>query len=171
MEKIFLVTFLATGALFVLQSFLSFFGVFDGDFDDSGIGIISVKNVITFLFGLSVAGYIFMRFGYSLMLTVIFAVIFAVLFTSGSVFLVQLIRRFEQHNAIESYEFRGLNAAVTVRIEPNMGTAGKVEFLLHDRLDEKYAVTEEKTVLHPGDAVRIERLLDNGSVLVSKTII
>jgi hypothetical protein len=169
MERFFLVTLIITGALFIIQSFLNFFDIFDLDVDSSSI--MSIRNIITFVLGLSVAGYIFVRSGYSLAVTVISAVVFAVLLTGTSIFLIKLIRKFEQHNTIESYEFRGLKATVTVLIEPNTNSVGKVEFMLNDRFDEKNAVTDEKDALHPGDIVRIERLLDDGSVLVSKTII
>jgi hypothetical protein len=176
METVLLILLIISGLLFIGQTIISFTGAgFDIDFDDGAVdspfAFLTIRNIITFVLGFSAAGYILMKNGMPAPFAIISGIIFGGILSSVVIFGMKMLLRLEQVNKTEPHEYRGLTATVLVRVSPNRSSAGKVEFLLHERMDEMLAVTDEDAALHPGEQVYVVRLLENGMLLVSKVLL
>ncbi|MDR2401540.1 MAG: hypothetical protein LBD73_07825 [Deferribacteraceae bacterium] len=176
METILLVLLVISGLLFIGQTIAAFTGIgFDVDFDDGAVdspfGFFTIRNMVTFVLGFSSAGYTLMKFGIPIPVAVISGIIFGGLLSAAIIVGMKLLLKLQQVNRIESHEYRGLTAKVLVKIGAGRASAGKVEFVLHERLDEMLALTDEQAPLHPGEEVYVSRLLENGMLLVSKSLI
>ncbi|MDR2105465.1 MAG: hypothetical protein LBP51_06905 [Deferribacteraceae bacterium] len=178
METILLILLIISGLLFIVQAILSFAGVgFELDFDleggatDSPFGMLTIRNLITFVLGFSSGAYIPLKFGAPVPIALISGVIFGGLLSAVIIVGLRFLIKLQQINKVESHEYRGLTAKVLVKIGPERSSAGKVEFVLHERIDEMLALSDEKTALHPGEEVYVSRLLENGMLLVAKAMI
>jgi hypothetical protein len=176
METMFLILLIISGLLFIGQAVITFTGVgFDIDFQDGAVdspfAFLTVRNAITFVLGFSSAGYILMKNGMPAPFALISGIIFGGILSAVIIFGMNMLVKLEQVNKIEPHEYRGLTATVLVKVGQSRSSAGKVEFLLHERMDEMLAVTDEDTALHPGEQVYVARLLENGMLLVSRVLI
>ncbi len=174
MLTFFLVAFIVSGLAFIIQTILGLVGISD-DIEFSGgdgiFGFFTVRNVITFILGFSSAGYLLLRNGHSAFLAILIGVPFG-LFLTGCVMLgMRLLMNLQQENAISPHDYRGLFASVTVRLGANRKSQGKVELTIHERLEEMMAVTDEDEDIPKGTQVQVIRQLENGSLLVKRTLI
>ncbi len=77
----------------------------------------------------------------------------------------------KQKNEILPHEYRGIYATVLIRIPASGSGTGKVEFALNGRMDEMMAATNDETNIEKGEQVQVERLQDNGVLLVHRLLI
>jgi hypothetical protein len=176
METFLLILLIISGLLFIGQAVMGFVGVgFEIDFDDgasdSPFGFFTIRNMTTFVLGFSSGGYTLMKFGFPTPVAVISGLIFGGILSASIIAGMKALSRLEQINNIQPHEYRGLTAKVLVRVDGSRASAGKVEFVLHERVDEMFAVTDETSPLHPGEQVYVVRLLENGTLLVAKSVI
>ena len=178
MQQFLLILLIISGSAFLIQTILGFIGLSDFDVDvptdghgAGPFGFLTIRNMITFLLGFSAAGYLLVRIGLSTVICLIAAVIFGLILAGSVIYVMRILVGLEQKNEIEAHEYRGLQALVTVRVEPGRQKPGKVEFTLHNRIDEMVAVTDDEEALIKGENVHVVKLLETGTLLVKKLII
>jgi hypothetical protein len=176
METVLLVLLIISGLLFIGQAVMTFTGLgFDLDFDDGAVdspfAFFTVRNLIAFVLGFSSGSYTLLRFDVPAAISIISGILFGGILSGAIILGMRLLIKLQQENKIESHEYRGLAAKVLIKIGAKRVSTGKVEFVLHDRMDEMPAISDEEEPLHPGEQVYVIRLLEGGTLLVSKSLI
>jgi hypothetical protein len=176
MQTVLLVLLIISGLLFIGQAIMTFTGIgFDLDFDDGAVdspfAFFTIRNMITFVLGFSSGSYTLIRFGVPAPIAIISGILFGGVLSGVIILGMRLLMKLQQENKIESHEYRGLAAKVLIKIGAKRASAGKVEFVLHERMDEMPAISDEEEAMHPGEQVYVIRLLEGGTLLVSKSLI
>ncbi|MDR2868956.1 MAG: hypothetical protein LBV04_00740, partial [Deferribacteraceae bacterium] len=113
METILFWVLIISAVAFIIQTLI---GIFGGDIDlpDEGVGgFFTLRNVISFLLGLSVVGYFTVRSGYAELLALLGGVGFGIFLIFANMALMRLLYKLEQRNEIQPHEYRGIYATVT----------------------------------------------------------
>ena len=170
MESILFWVLIISGIAFVIQTIAGIIGVDDIDLpDDNGIfGFFTIRNLISFFLGFSVVAYLALRNGYSTILGIIGGIAFGIVLVIANMAMMRILSRLEQKNEIKPHDYTGIQATVTVKIPANAAGVGKVEFSLNSRMDEMMAVSNGNVDIEKGVQVQVEKLQDNGTLLVRR---
>ena len=173
MQSILLFILVASGAAFILQTVLAFIGLSDelATPNDDSVGFFTIRNMISFLLGFSAAGYLLLRTGSNALIPTLAGVLFGGLLVGVTMGSMKFFMKLEQKNEILPHEYHRIIATVTIKVPRERQGQGKIEFALNERMDEMVAVTDDGEDIPKGSQVQVDRLLDNGVLLVHRLLV
>lgn len=163
---------LASSAIFLVQTILTFIGGgdtdgisadFDGDFDepDAPFQLFSFRNLINFLLGFGWAGVSFYDKIESKTLVLILAVWVGVLFVSVFLFLIKQILKFSENNTFKIEQLVGKIGEVYLTIPAQKTGRGKVLISHKGTQHELIAITDSEQEIPTGQIIKVVAMEGN----------
>lgn len=169
--QVFYAIALATSALLAIQLVLLLFG-FDGDADvevdhhDAGSGILSVRAVTAFFTGFGWAGVAALEAGWSLVPSVVVAMVAGGAFMGGVVALMRGLYSLRYSGNLDYKNAIGNVGSVYLRVPGGMTGPGQVEVMVQGRLRVVQAFTRSPAELPNRSRIRVVDVMDEGTLVV-----
>lgn len=166
--------------IFVAQTVLSFLGMGDHDFDapsDADVGsdatddagamhLLSFRNVIYFLFGMSWAGVSLWHTIGNLAVLILVTLLVGCAFVAIFMVIFRSMLKLQHNGAFDIRDAVGKTVDVYLRIPANRKGQGKVQVSFHGSIQELDAQTDSDVPLPSGSKVRVKEVLDGRVLLV-----
>lgn len=180
-QNILLYIAIPSSAIFLIMTIMSFVGMdstdgveadFNGDLDNdsSPIQLFTLRNLISFLMGLSWGGLmIFEDFGKSQIYAILFGVIIGILIVCLNLLFIYLSSKLHSPHITDMKSIIGNTATVYLTI-PIQGDnkIGSISVILDGALKQLNAITNDNLPIPTGSIVDIVDILDNDIVVVTK---
>jgi len=178
MHRIFWYIALASSAIFLVQTILTFLGSdssdgvnadFDGNLDhaDAPFQLFSLRNLINFLLGFGWTGVAFYDTIQNKYLLIALALFTGLIFIALFFLLIREILKLTEDNTFKIENLIGKTGEVYINIPAQMSGKGKVQISLKGSNHELSAMTRSEENIHSGNLVRVEEIEDK-ILIVSK---
>lgn len=138
------------------------------DGHSSGLGMLSFRTVMAFMVGFGWAGALSLSSGLSLALAVPVAAGVGLVLMVGVFYMMRAIYGLSDSGNISPDSARGATGSVYLPVPAAGKGQGQVQVKIQGRLREIQAVTDGEEALATGTPVRVERVLDGGTVVVRR---
>lgn len=184
-EKVFWYLAIPSTVVFLIQLFLTFFGLGEGtadvdsidggfDFDPDGDGFMesafnffTVRNFIIFFTVFGWSGIAFSDMGYSEVATVVISTVLGIIVMLIVASLFYFIMNLASSGNIDLKKSIGATGSVYIPIPSEGKGTGKVQILIQESLKEVEAITNGKAI-STGERVKVIEILDNNILVVEK---
>ena len=143
----------------------SLFGMDDGDGDlvgtdvDTGFSFISLQSVLAFLMGFGWLGYTAVRFNFSALISVVFAIIGGLILMGISVWLVFLMKKL---NSTPKYDLNSLvEKTGTSYTKFDAKGTGKIQIEFNGKLETFDAWNETEEAIESFKNIKVLKIVDN----------
>ncbi len=178
MHRIFWYIALASSAIFLVQTILTFLGSdssdginadFDGNLDhaDAPFQLFSLRNLINFLLGFGWTGVAFYDSIQNKYLLIALALLIGFIFIALFFLLIREILKLTEDNTFKIENLKGKTGEVYIHIPEKMSGKGKVQISLNGSNHELSAMTRSEEKIYSGSLVRVEEIEDK-ILIVSK---
>ncbi len=141
----------------------------DGDVGDdhgSGLGVLSLQSIATFLVGFGWVGALWLSRGYGILIAVVSGVIVGVAMMAGIIFLMRGVLRLQDSGTLDYHNAIGLTGTVYCVVPPERQPGGQVEVLLQGRAVFADALTDSAQALKTGSSIRVVSVVSPSILLV-----
>ena len=185
LEQVFWTCAIAASVVFVIQMILTLVGMDGSDVDvqfdasdfgdlDSGtmdtggaLSLFSIRNLINFLLGFGWAGVSFYGSIRQPLLLILLSLLCGAAFVWMFFIIKRQTKKLEANGAFDIRRCQGLTARVYLRIPGARGGRGKVQVSVGGAVHELDAMTDAPSEIASGAAIRIDSIIDGGTLLVS----
>ena len=177
MRAFWIIAILAS-VIFVVQTVLTFIGLGDqGDYDvstadsadDNGYGgVFSFRNLINFLLGYGWTGVLLYKDIQNRVVLYAVCIGVGILFVAAFVFMFMQMMKLSHDGTFHLEECVGIVADVYLRVPPLRSGRGKVQVSVKGSVHELDAVTDDDKMLLTGTQARIEEVLGDEVVRVTR---
>lgn len=140
--------------------------VLDGDVEDGGLGLFSVRGIVAMLCIMGWSGVALLETALPKAVSILIAFLLGVATLFGMAYLMKLIYRLQSSGNIDIGNAIGKVGQVYIPIPADGKAGGKITVTVQERLTECEAITVGDTMLETGTYVRITAVGDGGVLVV-----
>lgn len=140
--------------------------VLDGDTDDGGLGLFSVRGIVAMLCIMGWSGVALLETSLPKAISILIAFVLGVATLVGMALLMKAVYRLQSSGNIDLGNAIGKVGQVYIPIPAGGKSSGKVNITVQERLTECDAITVSDTVLETGSYVRVTAVGEGGVLVV-----
>lgn len=141
-------------------------GILDGDAEDGGLGLFSVRGIIAMLCIMGWSGVVLLETALPQSVALLIALLLGIATLFGMAYLMKLIYRLQSSGNIDMGNAIGKVGQVYIPIPAGGAAGGKITVTVQERLSECDAITTADTALATGMYVRVTAVGDGGVLVV-----
>lgn len=141
-------------------------GVPDGDVDDGGLGLFSVRGIMGMLCITGWSGVVLLDTEMPMALALFIAVVLGILTLFGLAFLMKSIYRLQSSGNIDLGNAIGKIGQVYIPVPAGGTSSGKITITVQEKLTECDAITTSSETLRTGSYVRVTAVSESGVLVV-----
>ena len=174
-EQVYWISALISSLIFLVIMFMTFLGGdadmdADGDMDGGDFQFFTFKNLVGFLTIFSWSGLACIRGGQSTGITLFVSVICGLLMMLAMSSIFYFLNRLVEDGGLKLSNAIGRTGEVYLPIKGNNGGFGKVQMSIQGSVHEIQAMTYDEEDLPNGTVVRVENIVDNQILIVTRKL-